>query len=275
MLLNALLIILRETLEAGVLVSVLLTLVTPLSVPSLRWVLGGLLLGLFGAAVYAAHLNTISQWFDYVGQEVVNASLQYSIYFLLLLICMAIGPRAPWQKLSLIALVAMTLALALVREGAEILLYFSGYWQQPDVLPRVLTSGFMGLMIGASVGVLIYYGVRSLPERWQWLVQLALLVLIAAGMVAQATQLLQQADWLPSSAPVWDTSGLLSEQSLLGELLYATLGYEASPTIYEAAFYGLSIILVPFVYGASVYWVCRSRARPSQDSALANGFDSK
>ena len=41
--------------------------------------------------------------------------------------------------------------------------------------------------------------------------------------------LLVQADWLPSQAPLWDTSAALPENSPPGQLLYALLGYEATP----------------------------------------------
>jgi high-affinity iron transporter len=65
-------------------------------------------------------------------------------------------------------------------------------------------------------------------------------------MLAQAATLLIQADILPSQAALWDTSGWVREDSLLGQLLYAIAGYEATPTLLQASAYfgGIGLIAV-------------------------------
>jgi len=82
------------------------------------------------------------------------------------------------------------------------------------------------------------------------IVGLGLLSLVAAGMLSQAVLLLIQADWLPSQLPLWDTSEWLSENSVTGQLLYALIGYEATPTALQAFFYfgGLLLFLVVAVF---------------------------
>ena len=108
----------------------------------------------------------------------------------------------------------------------------------------------MGACIGVSVGVLIYYFLSALSGRMAWIVGLGLLSLVAAGMLSQAVLLLIQADWLPSHLPLWDTSDWLSENSVTGQLLYALIGYEATPTALQASFYfgGLFLFLVVAVF---------------------------
>jgi high-affinity iron transporter len=68
-----------------------------------------------------------------------------------------------------------------------------------------------------------------------------------AGMLSQAVLYLIQADLLPSQLPLWDTSNFISESSLMGELLHAMLGYEASPTAIQALVY-LGSLLLFFAY---------------------------
>ena len=80
MLLSSVIIILREVLEAALLISVLLVLTRSLD-KSFRWVLWALLAGMIGAMVYGISIDTISEWFDGVGQEVVNALLQVWYFF--------------------------------------------------------------------------------------------------------------------------------------------------------------------------------------------------
>ncbi len=80
-------------------------------------------------------------------------------------------------------------------------------------------------------------------------------MLVGAGMASQVAQLLIQADWLPSRLPVWDTSGWISETSVTGQLLYALIGYEATPTAIQAGFHlgGLLLLAIIFLVGQRYY----------------------
>ena len=82
MLLSSVILVLQETLEAALLVSVLLAISYQLS-NRRAW----LLLGVFGGALfsfmYARYMGSISEWFDYVGQEIVNAVLQIMTTFMI------------------------------------------------------------------------------------------------------------------------------------------------------------------------------------------------
>lgn len=251
MLLDAILIVLRETLEAGVLVSVLASIGTRQQL-SLRWLWSAFGAGLFGAALIAINLRAISDWFDGVGQEVVDAMLQYAVYLLLLALLIGLRRGADhWLKSCMIATVALTIA----REGSEILLFFSTYLRANGELVRALTSGFVGLMIGLSVGILCYFVLTiTLPQRIARTAQKIVLPLLAAGMTMQATQLLQQADWLPSTEPIWDSGGLLAEQSLPGQLAYAVFGYEATPTAIEVGVYVGALALIVLALAVSTAW---------------------
>jgi len=246
MLLNAVIIVLRETLEAGILVSVLLSIGHQFKL-GLRWLWVALSGGFIGAIIYAINLRVVSTWFDYVGQELVNAAIQYSVYVCLLAICLVIASPRPIRQSILTPLLTLAVVLASVREGTEIIIFLKGFLHDSDVLARAVTSGFIGLMIGVSVGVLCYYAILLMGHRWSRWIQIVMLTMVAAGMVAQATQLLIQADWLPSPAPIWDTRALLPESSIPGQLAYATFGYEATPTPLEAWLYLAALALVPLL----------------------------
>jgi high-affinity iron transporter len=257
MLLDAILIVLRETLEAGVLVSVLAALGQQRQLP-LRWLSSAFAIGITGALLLAFNLRAISDWFDGVGQEVVDAALQYTVYALLLTLLIV------WRRDNHVLLrpaMIGTVAMSVIREGSEVFLFFSAYLQTSSEFVRALTSGFVGLMIGVSVGILIYFTLTlTLPPRWSTRVQAFVLPLLAAGMATQATQLLLQADWLPTSAPVWDSSTLLAEDSLPGQLAYAVLGYEATPTIAECATYAGALLLI-----ATAQWLYKRCHRSRAD----------
>lgn len=244
MLISSVILILREVLEAALIVSVLLALDQPGK--KARWLWGALLVGVLGAALYAAQLNVISEWFDYVGQEIINAALQITIYVGLSFVVYDryCKPDA-LQKSGLSEFVmALCVTCAVVREGTEVLIYYSAFSQNTDFIFSVVLGGLIGAAIGVSLGAVFFYGIRSRKRNTQRNMSVILLAFVASNMLAQATLLLTQADWLPSYAPLWDTSAWLTEESTIGQLLYALIGYEATPSIIQVIAYSAGFVLI-------------------------------
>ncbi len=240
MLLDIVVIVLRETLEASVVIGVLLSLSRHSRI-GFGWLFPALAMGIAGAWLYGANLAVISEAFDYTGQELLNAGLQYLIYLQLLLIVLlqyfCPGPACA----SLRPLLVLSVACAVSREGSEIFVFYAGYLQGGGNLASVFTSGFMGLAVGMSAGAIAYYVCVSLEPRAARRAQSLLLILIAAGMTLQATGLLIQSDWISAGRVLWDSDPLLEERSIVGQLLYAVFGYESTPTSVEVIVYCLAL----------------------------------
>ena len=244
MLLSSVVLVLREALEAALLFSLLMVLSRRLG-GSFRWVLLALCAGLLGAVGYGFNIDLISEWYDGVGQEVVNAVLQLAIFLLICVLTFLVVLRVravPVSRNLLLILMACSVALAVVREGSEVMIYLSAFMQLPDQRMPVIIGSAIGAGIGVSVGVVFYYALLSLGGRAAIMTGAFFLALVAAAMVSQAVQLLTQADWLPAQYPVWDSSWLVSEQSVTGQLLYALVGYEATPTALQLAAYALAVL---------------------------------
>ena len=247
MLLTSVIIVLREVLEASLLVSILLALSGVLGM-SRRWVGWSLGIGLTGAFAYSLGVAVISDWFDGVGQEVTSAALQFLIYLLLLLFILLVmrgtGSRRMNARQLMLVMAAMV-SLAVTREGFEVIVYMQGYVNELPRFLNMLVGAVVGASIGISIGALVYYLVSGLSYRKALIVGLGLLSLVGAAMISQAVLLLIQADWLPSQLPIGDSSAWLPEGSVTGQLLYALIGYEATPTALQASFYfgGLAILL--------------------------------
>lgn len=232
MLLTSVILVLREVLEAALLLSILLAMSHYLGL-QVRWIFMALAGGILGSIAYGAGIGAVSEAFDGMGQELMNAAMQFAIYGLLLLVgILLIWNRTGRQQFLPLLQWSMVLAVALaaLREGSEVYVYLMAFRHQADLLQSVLLGALIGGGIGFSIGALFYYLLVGLPKNRRLLVVLVLLTLVAAGLCLQATQLLEQADWLPAQVPLWDTSALLSENSLLGQLFYSLLGYEATPT---------------------------------------------
>jgi high-affinity iron transporter len=257
MLSNAVILILQETLEAALLISVLAA-VCFLHRIRYSWLLWGLAGGLVLASIYAWNLQRVSEWFDYVGQEVVNAALQAAIS-LLLVVFYAVLPRsqagpsntaasagAASKRAAMLTATGIVI-LTLSREGSEIVLYLSGLLRQKDHIQAVLMGSGVGFGIGLSIGFLMFYGLLGLAPKWASRVAAFLLALFSGNMLSQAAMQLIQADWLSSGQPLWDSSAWLPEQTVLGELLYALVGYEATPPAWYVLSYGIGFVGVAII----------------------------
>jgi high-affinity iron transporter len=238
-LLTAVIIVLREVLEAALLISILAALSGLLGIRR-HWIGWSLAAGVAGALTLGASIDQVSGWFDGVGQEVTSAVLQFVIYLLLGVFIYRVLVRdrrdqLPGHGLELV--MVATIALAVTREGFEILVYLSGFFMNIPQLVTVMSGSAVGAGIGISVGALMYYLLLNMRQPWSQLCGTGLLILVASGLVSQAVLLLIQADWLPSALPVWNTSTWIAEDSVTGQLLYAMIGYEATPTAIQAGGY--------------------------------------
>lgn len=242
MLLNAVIIVLREVLEASLIISVFLALSQLLN-RNQWWMLLALLLGFGGAYFYAINLSAISMAVEGTGQEILNACL-HSLIFIALLVFMITVPhqhKARWRTINLVTII-FAVIMAIVREGSEILLYVNGFVGIPDLLSPVLMGGAVGAGIGLSVGVFFYYLLVNMHTGYGIWLGYLILLLIGGSMVAEAVQFMIQANYITVTAPIWDSSNIISERSAAGQLLYALIGYEATPAPQQAVAYFCSII---------------------------------
>jgi len=72
-----------------------------------------------------------------------------------------------------------------------------------------------------------------------------MLVLLAAGLASSAARYLVQANWVPAwGNQIWDSSSLLSNGSVLGNILHILIGYDAQPSGIQLVFYGVVVVLL-------------------------------
>lgn len=258
MTISAVIIILREVLEAALLISLLMSSSMVMGV-SRRGVGAGIVLGVIGAGLVTWQFDLISESFEGVGQEVFNAALLGAMVLLLLVYSgyMQLAAVQLQRRISVPLVIAcLVVAIAVTREGMEVFIFIYGFSTIPAELLSVLVGGAMGAGIGISLGVLIFYGLINLPRRLGMSVPLFLLALIAAGMASQAVVYLTQGGMVDARLPVWDTSSWISESSVTGQLLYALLGYEATPAASQLVLYGITLLL----FAAVALFASRQRA---------------
>jgi len=240
--LDAVIIVLREVLEASMLSSLLLALAQRRQFGT-RWFIAAITIGTVCAWAYAEALGPISELWDYRGQELVNAAMQFGICLLFIALAAALH-RPGVQTMIITSLMAVIIVLALTRELSEILLYLRGFAFQQQAW-SAWGGSFVGFITGISVGIMLYFLTLWAVDwaRAQFTI-LAVLAVIVAGLSLQAVSLLLQVDLLPSRPPLWDSSTFIPEQSLSGQLLYALIGYEATPTLWHVIAYTVVVLVI-------------------------------
>jgi len=245
MLLETVIIVLREVLEAALIISILLS-SNLLFDESQRWIAPSIAGGVMMSLLQAWKLGWISEQFDGRGQEFAFVALLLTVSFCLLwrIVDLIVRPLRAIPAAYYGVPLGMAVALAISREGAEIFIYGYAFTAHLDSIFNVVLGCIIGGGIGISVGVLCYYLLTLLHRRWLSAVLVSMLTLISAGMMAQAIMNLMQAGVIESQMPLWDSSGVIAEASMTGQLLYALIGYEATPTPWQATAYGAILALV-------------------------------
>jgi len=268
----AAIIVFRESLEAALIISIMLTATRGIAMRG-RWVLGGIFVGLGGAVLVASGMEMMASLVDGMGQEFFNVAILLTAVVMLAWhnIWMASHGREMAQQMKSTAravtdgqsersVILLVIALAVMREGSETVLFLYGVaTDSTNGLRNTLVGGALGLGAGALVASLLYVGLLRIPVRWFFAATSALVLLLAASMASQAARLLIQADVLPSlAAPIWNTSHILSQNTVAGTILHGLIGYDAQPAgMQVVAYVGVLIAIA-----SGMLWVSR-RASPA------------
>ena len=256
--LAALVIVFREVFEAGLIVGIVMAVTAGVPRRGL-WVSGGVVAGVLGACLVAVFTGGLSELFGGAGQEVFNAGiLGFAVLMLtwhnvwmsrhgreLVAELRAAGEAVVSGSKSLFAL-AVVVAIAVLREGSEVVLFLYGVAAaQGGGSWGMVAGGGVGLLLGSSVCLLTYLGLITIPTRYLFSVTSALIALLAAGMAAQAIAFLEQANIVTAlDQTVWDTSWLLSDSSFPGRALHTLIGYVDQPTAMQVVVYALTLAVI-------------------------------
>ncbi|AYH45441.1 FTR1 family protein [Azoarcus sp. DN11] len=132
------------------------------------------------------------------------------------------------------ASVAMLAAIAVGREGAETVLFLYGLAmeQSGDTLARLFAGAGIGFVLALATAWVILSGARWLPSRLFFRTSEIVLLLLAAALLVSGVERLIDMEWLPPlMEPVWDSSALLDDGSTAGGIAAAFAGYRAQPSL--------------------------------------------
>lgn len=250
-------IVFREVLEAALIIAIVLGASRGIAGRG-RWVAAGAGIGIAGATVVAAFAGQLAQSLAGNGQALLNAGILLAAVAMLAWhnIWMSshgrkmatdmrqLGAAVQDGSKPVLAL-AVIVAAAVMREGSELVLFLWAIAASGGGDVGMAGGSLAGLAAGVAVGILLYRGLLHIPLRHFFSVTSWLVLLLAAGLAAQAASFINQAGLLPPlGTGLWDTSHLLSQRSIAGQLLHILVGYTARPSGIQVVFYLATLITI-------------------------------
>jgi high-affinity iron transporter len=141
--------------------------------------------------------------------------------------------------------------IAVVREGVELALFITAAFfagNQGGVASNIIQT-LVGTILGVGTAALLSWTLFATTVRLDlrrfFQVTGFVLILFAAGLIAHGVHEFNEVGWIPSLIEhVWNVDSIISESSLVGQLLKTLFGYNSSPSLTE--------IIAYFAYLATV-----------------------
>lgn len=253
------LIVLRECLEISLLVGIILA-VTKHIEKSRIYIIAGVMLGVVCASIFAFFTRKLSLSFGGMGDELFDSGIMILITVLLswtIIWMQGYGTKVKQHinnlstkihegnasHLMLVFLVASTI----LREGAEMIILV---YSIASVDTITSSHYIQGLIIGATsgfvLGPIIYFGLIKIANpKYIFKISTVLLMLIASGFAASAAGILTSSGLVMFlSDQVWDSSWLVADRSMIGNILHIVTGYIAKPNGLQVLAYFTTILLI-------------------------------
>lgn len=256
--LASLLIVFREVLEAGLIVGIVLAATQGIYRRG-TYIALGIVAGLLGASVLAVFAGEITQSLSGFGEEVFNSAILIVAVFMLgwhnlwmashgrelAAEMKALGHAVARGESSLPAM-AIVVAVAVLREGSEVVLFLYGIAASGQTsMVYMLVGGLTGVLAGSLVSWLLYRGLITVPLNKLFACTGWLIALMAAGMAGRAAAILAGANLIPAwGYELWDTSSVVADGSMAGRVLQALLGYSDRPMGVQVAAWAVTLALL-------------------------------
>jgi high-affinity iron transporter len=238
----------RETLEAALVISVMLAFLNRTRQQTYkRYVWWGVLAGILASFGFAFLFNAYLGGFSGRPEEIFEglmmflaaALLTFMIFWMMRqqqVVSELEGRVAQEIEESHVFGLFLLALTAVLREGVETVIFLKA--------ATFLTGGFhaWGALIGIGGAVMIaalfFLEMRRVKIRRFFQVTSLILILFAAGLVAHGIHELQEARLLPIMVEhLYDINWIINEKGFLGEMLKSLFGYNGNPSLLEVVGY--------------------------------------
>jgi high-affinity iron transporter len=241
MLINTVLLFLSNSLVIFMVIALLMSVKNKFHLPALTFYIGAIVGGVLMLTLWF-YIDKISQMNDDTGLEWFYVGIHLIVYFLILLFVNT--PNTIEQITSKSSIYAAAiLALIIMLQGTNFLIYFVGYWSATNGVNALFVGAVLGAGICISISILLYFFCLFLNERLYARSTEVVFILFACGLINKTSDLLLQIDFLPSTRMIFDLNFIVKETSELGHFLKALFGYDASLTILQVGLYFIALLM--------------------------------
>jgi high-affinity iron transporter len=277
---NALIVVYRESFEALLIVGLLWSFLARQSAGKkgyqalLLGTLGGLLLSFtLGFFIHRAESE-----FEGLALEVFQLSMLVLAVVLMTHMCIWMCKHARTLKSELEAgarealttgrfwsLTLLTM-IAVGREGSETVIFLYGLWTES--IESGQTGAFVGLSLaGLALGAVTWYafqhGFKAFTQKTYFAVSTFLLFITAGSLVIAIARKVIELGWINvGTEAVWNSESVLSDQNPLGSFLSLLTGYHTQPALF--------VVLAYFAYWAVVVTLYRQAGQSPQVTVRAS-----
>jgi high-affinity iron transporter len=256
------LIALREGIEAALIVAIILSYLKKVNAEELaKPVYVGAILGVLGSIAVGALFLLLSVEFEGAAEQVFEGSTMLLAAAILTTMILWMSRNSKEYSKDLKSKVERALTtkqsyglaglafVSIVREGIETVLFLGSTSFTSDGI-QTLVGGSLGLVVAVLIGVaIVRYSVKMDMRRFFNATGI-LLMLFAAGLVANSLGEFSEAGLLPPIVDhVWDSGWILNGDSHLGLLMKALFGYSAAPSLTQIIGYaGYWVLVIVWIY---------------------------
>jgi len=147
------------------------------------------------------------------------------------------------------------IVVAVLREGVETVIFFSALNYASGVS---FIGATLGVITAIGIGYLFFASTRKINLKKFFSISSIFLILIAAGLVAHGIHELEEANILnPIIEHVWDINPAITvegiypalhENGIIGSFLKGLFGYNGNPSLLEVLFYAAYLVGIFYLY---------------------------
>lgn len=224
-----------------------------------RWIFAGLALGAIASILIGIFANEFAQLTSTLNPQLLNAIVLVVTAGLIMYTVLWMqkqGREISKQAKSIgtavavgekpLHMLAIVVGLSVLREGIEVVLFLYGLIAGSESSSiNVIKGAIVGSLLGVIAGLLLYYGMLRIPMKYFFSAIRWMLTFLAASMMSNAAGKLASIHILPMlGAPIWNSSMLLTQNSIIGRLLHMFLGYLDKPMGIQVVFYIATIFII-------------------------------
>ncbi|MHA1915961.1 MAG: FTR1 family iron permease [Promethearchaeota archaeon] len=264
----------REGLEATLIVVIILLYLRKINQRSYnKYVYLGALLAIISSIVFAILFSLVFGGFTGVLEEIFEGSTFIISGIFIVTLVLWVSKEGPRMRKHLEERVEQSITrqkafsistltfVIIIREGIELVLLLTGTASIGSInqISTILGSA-MGLGISAIIGILTFYGIKTIDLSKFFKATNVILIFFAAGLITYGIHEFIEAGVInPIIQEVWNIKHILPESfpdgnpatpiwlEIIGSLLKALFGYNANPALLEVVIYPILLLTIGLI----------------------------